>query len=136
MICSCAWVILAPIDQNSQETKHHQAAAIASRLLKELAEEQLINKYQQENESEIEKLSDETDEDFEYISTTDGLYPAPPTINGEDVISDANDTKYDLPINDLDLMNDLEEQQLDEDIVSILHTPTIDDSTMKVENHS
>ncbi|CAF2127142.1 unnamed protein product [Rotaria magnacalcarata] len=121
---------------DSQETKHYQAVAITSRLLKELAKEQFINKYQKETESEIEKLSNETDEDFEYIPTTDGLYSAPGTINGEDVISDANDTEYDLPINDLDLMNDLEEQQLEEDIVPILHTSTIDDSTMKVENHS
>ncbi|CAF3374764.1 unnamed protein product [Rotaria sp. Silwood1] len=133
-------VISAPINQNAQETKHQKATAIASRLLKELANEELTNQYSKEDLQQIESYLDKelnnNEEYTEYIPTIDDLYSIYDNINDEELSSEINDSDDILSIDEQELMNYLKkQQQLDKDLSSVKQTPIIDDSIMKAENH-
>ncbi|CAF0817581.1 unnamed protein product [Rotaria sordida] len=134
IICGHSLVISAPINQNSQETKHQAATAIASHLLKELANEQLASQYSNGDLQQIE--SDDNEDVIGYIPTIDDLYLIDDNINDEELLSEMNDTDDDLPIDEQELMNYLEKQhQFDEDLSPMINTPIIDDSIMKAEDH-
>ncbi|CAF2375901.1 unnamed protein product [Rotaria sp. Silwood2] len=140
IICGYSLTISAPINQNSQETKHKKATAIASRLLKELANEQPAGQYSNEDvqqiESDLEKELNNNEEDIEYIPTIDDLYSIYDNINDEELSSEINDADDIFPIDEQELMNYLkEQQQFDKDLSPTKHTSIIDDSIMKAENH-
>jgi len=162
-------VISAPVNPsvpNSQETKQQKATAIAGRLLKELAGEQLSSHHQEQSsnkdeskdtiipvnrpaiekvESHIGKQNDDLiddNEDVEFTPTIDDLYEiygdkyAQLAGSDEESSSEINDDEYILPINTQQLMKYLAEQEeSDEHLTPVIHTPVMDDSIMTAENH-
>jgi len=168
IICGYSLVISAPVNQkapDSQETKQQKATAIASRLLKELAGEQLASHHKvpvsnnnenkdniisvnrpetQQVELDIEKQNNNDDdvdsgEDYEFMPTIDDLYQIYndkyEQLADDEVSSETNDD-YILPIRKQNLMRYLAEQtENDEQLTPVIHTPVMDDSVMKAENH-
>jgi len=81
------------------------------------------------------------DEDIEYMPTIDELYEiygdnSAQLPDDEESSSEVNDDEYILPISTQQLMRYLAEQEeSDENLTPVIHTPVMDDSIMKAENH-
>jgi len=149
---------------DSQEAKQQKATEIANRLLKELAGEQLASHQKEQNsnneenkdtikpvnrpevekvETHVEKQNDDVaddDEDIEFMPTIDDLYEIygdkyAQVPDDEESSSESTD-EYILPISKQQLLRYLAEQEeSDEHITPVIHTPIMDDSIMKAENH-
>jgi len=150
---------------DSQETKQQKATIIAHRLLKELAGEQLATHHKEQSsnndenkdtiipvnrpeteevESHIGKQNDDDvddDENIDFIPTLDDIYEVygnkyAQVPDDEESSSELIDDDYILPISKQQLMNYLAEQEeSDEHLTPVIHTPIMDDSIMKAENH-
>jgi hypothetical protein len=167
IICGYSLVISAPVNKavpDSQETKHQKATAIASRLLKEIAGEQVASHQQDSSsnkdeskdsitpvnrppvekvESHVEKSNDDSDdEDFDFTPTLEDLYQIygdryPQLADDEESSSeDPADDEYILPVSTQELLRYLAEQEeSDEQLTPVIHTPVMDDSIMTAEDH-
>ncbi|CAF2529215.1 unnamed protein product [Rotaria sp. Silwood2] len=143
---------------NSQEAKQQKATAIAGRLLKELADEQLASHHKEQslekdenNEPKTEKIethssteSDDTDdEDIDFVPMIDDLYEmyAANKYNqepdDEESSSELIDNEYMLPINRQQLLRYFaeDEDDSDENLIPVIHSPVMDDTQMTAENH-
>ncbi|CAF0762092.1 unnamed protein product [Rotaria sp. Silwood1] len=141
---------------NSQEAKQQKATEIAGRLLKELANEQLGSHHKEQSlnndenvQPKIEKIEshfstesdDADDEDVEFIPLIDDLYEMyankyDQEPDDEESSSELVDNEYLLPINRQQLLRYFaEEENSDENLTPVIHSPVVDDTQMKAENH-
>ncbi|CAF0722455.1 unnamed protein product [Rotaria sordida] len=159
IICGYSLVISAPVNQNtpdSQETKQQKATAIAGRLLKELANEQLASNHKEESlikdenkqpktekvEAHLSKESDNIDDDdTDFSPIVDDLYEIygnkyNQEPDDEESSSEFIDNEYLLPINRQQLMRYFaEEEDSDENLTPVIHSPVMDDTLMTAESH-
>jgi len=97
-------------------------------------------------ESHIQKQNDDLaagndEDDTDFIPTLDDLYEIygdkyAQLADDEESSPEMNDDEYILPISTQQLMRYLAEQEeSDEHLIPVIHTPVIDDSIMKAEDH-
>jgi len=170
IICGYSLVISAPVNPsvpNSQETKQQKATAIAGRLLKELAGEQIASNHQEQSsnkdeskdtivpvnqhavektETHVEKqnndiVNDKDDDDTEFLPTLDELYEIysdkyAQLADDEESSSEIDDDEIIIPVSREQLIRYLAEQEeSDEQLTPVIHTPVMDDSIMTAEEH-
>jgi len=163
IICGYSLVISAPVNQpvtDTQETKQQKATVIASRLLKELANEEHTNsqdaqlssdknedekKHEEEKKVEYVNISSnedkQDDQDSDESQILNELYQLYENDNGlnDDESSEIDDDDYLYPITKQQLLEYLDqEQQLqdqrDEQSLLVPHKMIMDEDVMQAEN--